>query len=148
LSYTISDGALSASATITITVRPVNDAPIALDLTEWTREDQRMEVYLQADDADYSALSFSIVTPPTHGTLSGSGASLFYTPAPSFNGTDSFTYKASDGTVDSNIATVSLQVLAQNDTPVVNADSYLMSGIARALGCGSRRAGQRCGRGR
>ena len=40
-----------------------------------------------------------------------------YLPAANFNGTDSFTYKASDGTDESNVATVSITVNAVNDAP-------------------------------
>src|SRR5207248_1985495 len=46
-----------------------------------------------------------------------------YTPAANFNGTDSFTYKASDGTDDSNVATVTITVTAVNDPPVAVDDT-------------------------
>ena len=55
---------------------------------------------------------------PEHGTLSlNSDGSFSYTPDAVFTGTDSFTYKANDGTVDSNIATVTIEVTSQ---PVVS----------------------------
>ena len=51
------------------------------------------------------------------------GAALTYTPAANYNGPDSFTFKANDGTVDSNVATVSITVTAVNDAPVANAQA-------------------------
>ncbi len=60
-------------------------------------------------------LTFTVVTPPQHGTLTPGSVSsvVFYTPNTGFSGTDSFTYKATDGQgVDSNIATVTITVNA------------------------------------
>src|SRR5438093_8238476 len=51
-------------------------------------------------------------------------ASFSYTPDANFNGSDSFTYKANDGTLDSNVATVSITVNAVNDAPVAVGNSY------------------------
>ena len=51
---------------------------------------------------------------PTHGLLSGTAPALTYTPATDYLGTDSFTFKANDGLLDSNIATVSINVIQQN----------------------------------
>ena len=47
-----------------------------------------------------------------------------YTPAANYNGTDSFTYRASDGSASSNLATVTLTIDAVNDAPVADADAY------------------------
>ena len=56
---------------------------------------------------------------PAHGTLTlNADGSFTYTPAANYNGTDSFTYKANDGTADSNVATVTITVDAVNDAPV------------------------------
>ena len=62
-------------------------------------------------------LTYTIVTPPSHGTLSGSGANQTYTPAPDYNGSDSFTFKVSNSNGTSNTATVSITVLEVNDAP-------------------------------
>src|SRR6185436_17599581 len=69
------------------------------------------------------SLSFAIVSSPSHGTLSGSGANLVYTPAANYNGPDSFTFKVNDGAVDGSTATVTLNVSAVNDLPTANAQS-------------------------
>ncbi len=63
-------------------------------------------------------LTYTIVTTPTHGALSGSGASQTYTPVPEFNGTDSFTYRVNDGVRDSSVATVTINVAEVNDPPI------------------------------
>ena len=69
---------------------------------------------------DGDPLTFSVVTSPTHGALSGTAPNLTYTPAADYNGPDSFTFKANDGTVDSNIATISITVDAVNDAPTAD----------------------------
>src|SRR5262249_25619833 len=59
------------------------------------------------------------------GTLAlNANGSFTYTPAANYHGPDSFTYKANDGKVDSNLATVSITVNSVNDIPVALADSY------------------------
>jgi VCBS repeat-containing protein len=69
-------------------------------------------------DADGDALSAVLVTRPTNGSLVfSSNGSFTYFPRFNFNGTDSFTYKANDGTGDSNVATVTINVAAVNDAP-------------------------------
>ena len=64
------------------------------------------------------ALTAVLVSGPAHGTLTlNADGSFTYTPDANYNGTDSFTYKANDGTADSNVATVTLTVTAVNDAP-------------------------------
>src|SRR5439155_288403 len=70
-----------------------------------------------------------VVSGPGHGTLSGSGATLTYTPAPDFNGTDGFTFRVNDGSLDSAPAEVSITVTAVNDAPTL--DSVADVTIAR-----------------
>ena len=65
-----------------------------------------------------TTLTFSIVTPPAHGTLTGTLPNVTYTPAANYNGPDSFTFRASDGSLVSNTATVSITVAPVNDAPV------------------------------
>ena len=109
--YTISDGAGgTASAVVTMTVTGVNDAPVAQNSSATVAQDTAELIPLHASDVDGDTLSYSIVTGPTHGALSGSGASRTYTPNPGYSGPDSFTFKANDDTVDSNVATVSITV--------------------------------------
>jgi hypothetical protein len=115
VSYTISDGSETASATLSITVTPVNDAPAANDGSASTEEDTSVAIAMTGSDIDGDPLTYSIVTGPSHGTYDGSN----YTPATDYNGSDSFTFKANDGTADSNIATISITVNSNSDSPIL-----------------------------
>ncbi len=106
-------------ATVTITVKPVQDAPVAEDQAVTTDEDTAVEITLVATDVDGDTLTYSIVGQPGHGTVALVGDVVTYTPAENFNGTDTFTFKANDGTVDSDVATVTITVTAVNDAPVI-----------------------------
>src|SRR3989442_8940445 len=107
----------SAAQTLTITIAPVNHAPVANAQAVTTLEDTAKAITLTAPDVDGDPLTYSVVTAPAHGTLSGAAPTLTYTPAANYNGTDSFTFKANDGTVDSALATVSLTITAVNAWP-------------------------------
>jgi hypothetical protein len=114
--YKVLDGTTeSAVAQISIAVTPVDDLPIAIPQSVSTSEDQSVAITLTATDIDGGASSWSVVTQPAHGTLSGVAPNLIYTPNANFNGTDSFVFRALLSQ-----ATVSIQVLAVNDAPVAN----------------------------
>ncbi len=116
--YTVSDGkAESGAATVSITVTPVNDAPTAAGASVTTLQDQPVGIALKGADVDGDPLTFSIVTPPTRGSLSGSAPQLVYTPAPGVSGTDSFTFRAHDGKAASSPATVSITITAAAPAP-------------------------------
>jgi VCBS repeat-containing protein len=108
-SFYFSDGEYSLAAL-------TNDAPVAEDGALTLDEDTPADGQAIATDAD--PLTYSLVTGPTHGTLLfNPDGSFEYTPAADYFGDDGFTFKANDGTVDSNIATVSLTVSPVNDAP-------------------------------
>src|SRR5205085_6706708 len=95
--FKANDGALdSPPATITITIRPVNDAPVATPQQVATSEDTAVAIKLAGTDVDGDALSFAVVTQPGKGTLSGAAPNLTYTPNKDFHGTDSCTFNAHD----------------------------------------------------
>ena len=122
--YTVSDGNLvSDPATVSITVNAQNDAPVAVDQSKTLSEDMPVTISLNATDAENDSLTYSIVTSPLHGSVTLSGNSVIYTPALNYNGTDSFSFKANDGTVDSNIANVNLTINPVNDAPVATSKS-------------------------
>ena len=85
-----------------------------------TVEDTAKAVTLTATDADNDPLTYTIVSGPQNGTLSGNGTNQTYTPNANYNGSDSFTFTVNDGTGDSNIATVSITVTPVNDVPVAS----------------------------
>jgi VCBS repeat-containing protein len=148
--YQASDGtALSTAATVTITVTPVNDPPAARDDSYRTGQDTPLTVPapgVLANDSDpdgdrliVSNVKGGPVTGPAHGTLSlNSDGSFTYTPAAGFTGQDSFTYRASDGILTSNVATVTITVAPKivfSSTRDGNSEIYVMnsdgSGVTR-----------------
>lgn len=116
-------GAYSNTATITITVTPVNDAPVADAKTMTMLEDTPGTVILTATDIDSPEPTiFQIVTAPNaaHGTANISGSTLTFTPAANWNGSTSLTYRAQDsGGAWSAPVTVSITVTPVNDVPSV-----------------------------
>jgi len=109
----------SKTATITLVIGSNNTAPLSSDQTVSTNEDTAKVISLGSVDPEGDTLSYRVVNEPSHGTLVGSGASWTYTPSADWNGTDSFTFRSNDATVDSNLATVSVVVVPVNDAPVI-----------------------------
>lgn len=116
--YQLTDGSLeSAEGTVTLTINPVNDAPVA-DADSYSAAKNTTLVVpavkgvLDGDiDVDGDTLSAILVSGPANGTLTlDSVGSFSYTPNTDFVGADSFVYKANDGTADSNEAVVTLSV--------------------------------------
>jgi VCBS repeat-containing protein len=109
----------SASGTLNL----INRAPVAADDEFATDEDVQLAVaapgLLTNDtDVDQNTLTAVLVGGPTHGTLTlDANGSFTYTPDANFNGSDSFTYKVSDGDLESNVATVTITINAVNDLP-------------------------------
>src|SRR5262249_20280096 len=118
--YKVNDGtATSNKITVDYTGTPVNDAPVAAGGALQTAEDTAASGQVATTDVDNDPLTYSLVADAAHGTLVFNADGTFtYTPAANYNGTDSFTYKANDGTADSNAATVTITVSAVNDAPV------------------------------
>ena len=121
---------LCDTATVTIDVTPDNDAPDAVNDNFDVDEDMTLNIAaagVLANDADVDgdALTAVQASDPSNGTLTlNADGSFSYTPAANFNGVDSFTYQANDGTVDSNIATVNITVHPVNDAPIAQNDQY------------------------
>ncbi|MEN6534158.1 MAG: Ig-like domain-containing protein [Bryobacteraceae bacterium] len=98
-------------ATVSIKVRPQNHAPAAANASVTVAAGAASAIALTASDADNDPLTYFIVTPPSHGSLSsGTGATRTYTPIPGYVGSDEFTFKVNDGITDSNVAVVSITV--------------------------------------
>jgi VCBS repeat-containing protein len=117
--FAVNDGQLtSASATVTITVTPVNDAPVATPMSVTLAEDMSTNIVLTGTDVEGEALTFTVTVNPAHGTLSGTAPNLTYRPAANYFGNDSFAFKVNDGQADSTAATVALTVTPVNDAPV------------------------------
>ncbi len=129
--YKVNDGKLDSNiATFTLTVTPVNDAPVLANASATLAEDNTLTInpLATASDVDGDALHAAIVTGPTHGTLTVNADGTFkYTPVANFNGSDSFTYKVNDGKLDSNVAAFTLTVIPVNDAPVVGDQSVTLA---------------------
>jgi len=119
--YKLSDSRVDSNlSTVTLTVTPVNDAPVAADNSVILAEDSSFTIDLLAlsNDIEGDTLASAIVNGPAHGSLSqNTDGSWIYTPDANYNGADSFTYKVNDGELDSNFATVTLTIVPVNDVP-------------------------------
>ncbi|MGA1841312.1 MAG: Ig-like domain-containing protein, partial [bacterium] len=103
---------------------PSNSPPIADNKSLITDEDTAINITLTGTDTDLDPLSYTVITHPLHGTLSGTAPTLTYSPNANYNGTDNFTFKANDGQGDSNIATVNITIIPVNDPPVASAKAF------------------------
>ncbi|MDH5231215.1 MAG: Ig-like domain-containing protein [Gammaproteobacteria bacterium] len=104
-----------------------NTIPISSNATLSVNEDQRLSSQLIASDYDGDGLTFTITQMPSKGLLALTDLStgqFSYIPDEDVNGADSFKFKVNDGFVDSNIATVTLNILPINDAPFVRDDSF------------------------
>ena len=93
----------SATQTFKINVTPVNDAPACVATTSATFVGTTLSSSLATAcaDLDLNALAFSLVSPATHGTAAvSSNGSFSYAPDTGFQGNDTFSFKANDGTAD------------------------------------------------
>jgi hypothetical protein len=121
--FKVSDGlAESAPAQVNITILPINDPPVVNDQSLSVNEDTAMAVTLAGSDPDGDALTYSIVSQPSHGILSGTPPSLTYVGNTNYNGPDSFVFRVSDGRLESLPATITITVLPVNDAPVAVAN--------------------------
>jgi VCBS repeat-containing protein len=122
--FVANDGLVdSAVATVTITLTPVNDAPVVSDGSFTLAEGATYNGNVSASDPDGDVLVFLLVSGPNYGTLIlNTDGSFIYTahrqPTIGFVGADSFTFKANDGTVDSNTSTVTITLTPINDAPL------------------------------
>ncbi len=117
----------SNTATVSITVTSVNDAPTAGDDSFSVNEDVALTVPVTSgvlvndNDVEGTSLTAVLQSNVANGVLTlNSTGSFDYTPSPDFNGTDSFTYMANDGNLNSSPATVTLTVNPINDPPTIN----------------------------
>lgn len=133
--YTVTDGvATSVEATATINVGNLNDPPIAA-IDEYTIAegstlvvDAENGVLANDTDDDGDTLTASLGSQPFKGSISfNPDGSFEYTPDPGESGLDTFVYRANDGSVDSNVATVSINITNVNEAPVGVDDAYTIN---------------------
>jgi len=136
--YEICDsGLLCDTATVSITITPVNDPPVANDDTDSTSEDTAVVIDVAANDTDPDgnldpttansacANGSSGCLGATNGSLTDNGdGTITYTPNPDFNGNDSFVYEICDSGLLCDTAIVSITVTPVNDLPTAVDDDY------------------------
>jgi hypothetical protein len=135
-SYFLDDGKDASIATVNITVRPLDDPPVAMDDSYHVDLDSTVEVAapgVLANDVEFDgeALSAELASAPSNGDLVlHPDGSFSYSPGPGFDGSDTFSYRASDGTTSSDLAVVTINgsILADFDSDtngfVYRADTF------------------------
>ena len=128
--YWVSDGGFTDTGVVTITVAPVNDAPVAVTDTVLVERDDSITVpapgLLENDiDVEEDTLTAVRDSLPDHGTLTlNSNGSFTYTPIVGYEGMDYFTYHANDGELDSDVVTVTITIHEVNEPPYAEPDTY------------------------
>ena len=95
-----------------------NTPPVVRQQLITVQEDTSQTVILTADDAENDLLTYSLLSLPSKGSLSGGGSSYIYLPTADVNGLDSFTFTASDGAATGSAAVVTVSINSVNDAPV------------------------------
>lgn len=130
--YEVSDGLLTASASVNIVVNAVNDAPSAQNMNFSTPADALLSGRLSALDPEHSSLRFILTNLPALGTVEINSASgeFQYMPTNNVNAVDTFGFIVNDGQLDSSIAMVNITIQAVNHMPVADAgpDQTVMEG--------------------
>jgi hypothetical protein len=115
----------SAGQTFLFRIGAGNHAPIASPQSISMLKNRSRSITLAASDSDGNPLTYLIVAMPANGSLSGAPPNLTYTPNPEITGSDSFQFKASDGSLDSTPAIVSITI---GEPPVIRFTSCSTSG--------------------
>ena len=122
----------------TAAMQSCNNPPVANAQAVTTDEEASVGITLTGSDPEGSPITFSLVTPPAHGTLIGSIPNYTYVPDPNFNGSDSFTFKTNDGLLNSAPATVTITVRPVNDPPAASDGSAnTLEGASVAINLGA-----------
>jgi VCBS repeat-containing protein len=124
--FRVNDGTgNSNTATMDVTVTAVDDAPVCpASVNTSGAEDGQQSDSVTCTDVDGPFLTYTLVGAADHGTaVVAADGSWTYDPAPDYNGSDTFTLHASDGTRNSGLVTVDVTVTPVNDAPVAAADT-------------------------
>ena len=103
-----------------------NTSPVADEQSVETAEDTAVSITLTGSDPDGESLSFTVINPPIHGTLTGTAPDLLYTPWSNYFGDDTFTFVVNDGMSNSLEAVVDINVTPVNDAPVAGENLNLV----------------------
>lgn len=110
--FKVNDGQVDSNiATVSLTINPIADIPVANDQSITIYKNTPTWFDITGSDGDGDSLTYIIVDQPTVGDISDTVPNIKYTSGFDITGPDSFTFKVNDGTTDSNIATVSINVV-------------------------------------
>ncbi|NTX88885.1 retention module-containing protein [Pseudomonas sp. UMA643] len=124
--YTVSDGhGGTSTASVTVGINAVNDAPVAKPDNASTQEDKPVTLNVLANDSDVDgdALSVTSASASNGSVTINTDGTLTYTPKANFSGSDSITYTISDGHGGTASSTVALSVTPVADVPLLNSGS-------------------------
>ena len=131
--FIVSDGEYYVQDQFMVIVIEIDDPPIAYDVSSTSSEDESISIDLIASDpdSDPEVLVYSITSEPSYGDVSINGSYIDYTPNSNYNGNDQLSYSVFDGTSESNIANIDINIIPVNDSPTaidieysVNSDSF------------------------
>ena len=128
LTFEVSDGLVTSTARVSLTITPVNDAPVAD--AQQLQTSSSVSLTLTGSDVEQDALTFRVTRAPAHGALTGTAPQLTYAAELGYSGPDSFEFVADDATLSSAPALISIEVLA-SDAGVVDA-GVMDAGVADA----------------
>jgi len=125
-SFIVSDAySTSEPGFVTVSIIPVNDAPVAVSMSITANEDQVRIIQLEASDPDGDSITLTILGQPSHGEIfnfDDETMTVQYRPVTDYYGRDQFTYELFDGQVKSSAAVVDIDVLYVNDPPFVQSE--------------------------
>ena len=123
--YSVNDGSVSVTGSVTLAVNPINDLPVLNNPSVSLDEDQSLSTQLNVSDADGDTVTYTLKSGTSNGTLvlDGTTGQYTYTPNANYNGPDSFTVTLNDGNGGVVDAVVNITVNPVNDAPVANDDS-------------------------
>ena len=121
--FTLISALVILSAIALFAVSALNNPPVAEPGSVTTQEETPVPITLMGSAPDGEQLTYSVITSPSHGSLSGTAPSMTYAPALNYNGPDNFTFSVNDGKDDSDQVMISITVLAVNDAPIANPQS-------------------------
>ena len=130
ITYTISDGnGGTDTASVAVTVNPLNDPPVATDDAVITDEDTPVVIPVLANDTDIDGDALSVVgaTSPNGTVAINPDGTITFTPDADYNGVTTITYTISDGNGGFDTAIVTVTVNSINDVPIAIDDSATMS---------------------
>ncbi|MBD5778291.1 tandem-95 repeat protein [Pelagicoccus sp. NFK12] len=124
--FTVSDNvSISTPSIVSLTVSPIDDAPVAKSLSLEIIEDTQYNGFLQGEDSDNDLLEYGMASPPVYGVVRiQSDGSFMYVPNENFYGQDLFSFFVSDGNSNSDPAGVIISVVGVNDGPAVVSTNF------------------------